>query len=334
MPPDWKGVFTDMQLIDNYQRRFRYLRLSVTERCNFQCQYCLPDGYQAGNQSFLSFNELENVVKGFVGLGINKLRLTGGEPTLRRDFTDLVAMVSEHSQIKTVAVTTNGYRVLSDVHHWQAAGLNAINISVDSLSANSFALITGQDKLKETLAGVERALEVGIPSVKINTVLLKGLSDKLSDYLNWIKDRKVSLRFIELMETGESATFFQRYHTSGAVIEKQLIEQGWLLELKGELDGPAKVYSHPDYQGKIGLIMPYSKNFCQSCNRLRVSSSGKFHFCLFGNEGIDIRDLLQNSSQSDDLKNRILHALERKPESHFLQQHQTGVLKNLSQIGG
>jgi molybdenum cofactor biosynthesis protein A, bacterial len=324
-----------MQLMDNYQRRFQYLRLSITEQCNFQCQYCLPQGYQSNkDHKFLSLSEINNIVATFTELGVHKIRLTGGEPTLRRDFTDILSMISSYPSIKELAITTNGSRLLKNITHWQQAGLTAINISIDSFSPHLFKLITGQDKLKEIIQCVEKSLEVGIKKVKINTVLMKNMNDNLSDYLAWIKHRPVDLRFIELMETGESDEVFNRYHLAGNLIETQLLAQGWQLQPKVALSGPAKVYSHSDYQGKIGLIMPYSKDFCKSCNRLRVSSLGKLHYCLFGDEAVDLRDLLVSADQKEQLKARILASLMSKPEKHFLHDHKVGITPNLSYIGG
>ena len=324
-----------MQLMDNYQRRFQYLRLSITEQCNFQCQYCLPQGYQSNkDHKFLSLSEINNIVATFTELGVHKIRLTGGEPTLRRDFTDILSMISSYPSIKELAITTNGSRLLKNITHWQQAGLTAINISIDSFSPHLFKLITGQDKLKEIIQCVEKSLEVGIKKVKINTVLMKNMNDNLSDYLAWIKHRPVDLRFIELMETGESDEVFNRYHLAGNLIETQLLAQGWQLQPKVALSGPAKVYSHSDYQGKIGLIMPYSKDFCKSCNRLRVSSLGKLHYCLFGDEAVDLRDLLVSADQKEQLKARVLASLMSKPEKHFLHDHKVGITPNLSYIGG
>lgn len=324
-----------MQLMDNFQRRFQYLRLSITEQCNFQCQYCLPNGYRPNkDHRFLSLNEIDNVVSTFTELGVHKIRLTGGEPTLRRDFIDILSIISAYPSIKQLAITTNGSRLLKNVHYWQQAGLNAINISIDSFSPYIFKQITGQDKLRELIQGVEKSLEVGIRKVKINTVLMKNMNDHLADYLTWIKDRSVELRFIELMETTESRELFNRYHLAGHVMESQLIEQGWQLQSKEAFSGPAKVYAHSDYQGKIGLIMPYSKNFCKSCNRLRVSSIGKLHYCLFGDAAVDLRDLLQSSEQKAQLKARILSSLLIKPEKHLLHTHHLGITPNLSYIGG
>lgn len=324
-----------MQLMDNFQRRFQYLRLSITEQCNFQCQYCLPNGYRTNkDHRFLSLNEIDNVVSTFTELGVHKIRLTGGEPTLRRDFIDILSIISAYPSIKQLAITTNGSRLLKNVHYWQQAGLNAINISIDSFSPYIFKQITGQDKLRELIQGVEKSLEVGIRKVKINTVLMKNMNDHLADYLTWIKDRSVELRFIELMETTESRELFNRYHLAGHVMESQLIEQGWQLQSKEAFSGPAKVYAHSDYQGKIGLIMPYSKDFCKSCNRLRVSSIGKLHYCLFGDAAVDLRDLLQSSEQKAQLKARILSSLLIKPEKHLLHTHHLGITPNLSYIGG
>lgn len=324
-----------MQLIDKYSRRFQYLRLSITELCNFKCQYCLPDGYHPNrDHKFLSINEIDNVVAAFTELGVHKVRLTGGEPTLRRDFIDILALLSSYPTIKVRAVTTNGSRLVKNIDQWQAAGLNAINISIDSLSPHVFKMITGQDKLFELLRGVDRTLELGIKRVKINTVLMKNSNDNLVDYLAWIKDRAIDLRFIELMETGEDRTLFDRYHLSGSKIEKQLIEQGWQLQQKEQLAGPAKLYIHEDYQGKIGLIMPYSKDFCQNCNRLRISSIGKLHYCLFGDAAVDLRELLAAPTLREALKARILSSLSIKPEKHLLHDHNVGITENLSYIGG
>jgi GTP 3',8-cyclase len=336
MLPDLDKVFNVyMQLVDYYQRRFQYLRLSITELCNFQCQYCLPYGYQPKKgHNFLSLSEIDHVVATFTELGVSKIRLTGGEPTLRRDFVDILSLISSYSSVKELAITTNGSRLLKNIHHWHQAGLNAINISIDSFSPHLFKLITGQDKLKELMQCVEKSLEVGIKKVKINTVLMKNMNDNLDDYLSWIKDKPVELRFIELMETGESSDVFNRYHLSGHVIEAQLIAQGWQLQLKNPLSGPAKVYAHSDYQGKIGLIMPYSKDFCKSCNRLRVSSIGKLHYCLFGEAAVDLRDLLQSSAQKQQLITRIFASLKIKPEKHLLHVHNVGMTGNLSYIGG
>lgn len=325
-------------LIDTFDRRFYYLRLSVTDVCNFRCTYCLPDGYRphgVGNKGFLSLAEIRRVSRAFVAAGTEKIRLTGGEPTMRRDFTDIIAAIRENPGLKKIAMTTNGYRMQRDVHHWQQAGLNAINVSIDSLDARQFYAITGQDKLPQILSGIDAAFDAGLTQVKINTVLMKETnSQQLPAFLAWIKQRPLQLRFIELMETGEGNALFQRQHISGEVILQQLVQAGWQEQPRARDDGPARVFGHPDYLGTVGLIMPYAKDFCLSCNRLRVSAVGNLHLCLFGDNGIPLRDLLADDQQQQALQQRIASALGEKKKTHFLHQGQTGHTQNLSFIGG
>ncbi|WP_029687256.1 GTP 3',8-cyclase MoaA [Tatumella saanichensis] len=325
-------------LTDKFNRRFYYLRLSITDVCNFRCSYCLPDGYRPGavsNNGFLSVDEIRQVSRAFVDAGTEKIRLTGGEPTLRRDFTDIIAAVKDNAALKKIAMTTNGYRLQRGVRDWQQAGLSAVNISIDSLDARQFHAITGQDKLPQILAGIDACFEAGLTQVKINTVLMKEANSRqLPAFLAWIKQRPIQLRFIELMETGEGGALFRQQHISGEVIRQQLLREGWQEVPRARDDGPARVFSHEDYLGTIGLIMPYSKDFCLSCNRLRVSALGNLHLCLFGDNGIPLRDLLADDSQQPALQQRIHAALGEKKQTHFLHQGHTGHTQNLSFIGG
>ncbi|MDD4862837.1 MAG: GTP 3',8-cyclase MoaA [Alishewanella agri] len=322
-------------LIDAYQRRFTYLRLSVTESCNFRCTYCLPDGTDCDSRAGeLTLPEIRRLVTAFARLGTRKVRITGGEPSLRKDLTEIIATCKAVPGIEKVALTTNGYRLKRDVAAWQAAGLDAVNVSIDSLDAATFHLVTGQDKLADILAGVAAAKAVGIQQVKINTVLLKQHNAlALPDFLSFVKQQDVSLRFIELMRTNDNLNFYQRQHLSGAGIQQQLETQGWQLLPKGLSDGPALEYAHPHYQGRIGLIMPYSKDFCADCNRLRVSSKGQLYLCLFTDSYQDLRSLLQ-SEHSAPLERFLQQAVAGKAESHQLQQQHSGSTRHLAQIGG
>lgn len=326
------------QLTDAFARKFYYLRLSITDVCNFRCTYCLPDGYKPGgvsNKSFLNLDEIRRVTRTFAALGTEKVRLTGGEPSLRRDFTDIIATVRENAAIRQIAVTTNGYRLARDAAQWRAAGLTNINVSVDSLDARQFYAITGQDKFRQVMNGIDAAFDAGFSKVKVNTVLMRDVNHhQLDTFLAWIQPRPIQLRFIELMETGESSALFRRHHISGSVLRSELLRRGWVRQLRSRSDGPAQVFCHPDYAGEIGLIMPYESDFCASCNRLRVSSVGKLHLCLFGDGGVDLRDLLQDDAQQDALAARIATALTYKKQTHFLHQGNTGVTQNLSYIGG
>lgn len=326
------------QFEDRFQRKFYYLRLSVTDVCNFKCTYCLPDGYHPSgqkNSSFLSVPEIKRVVRAFADCGTSKVRITGGEPSLRKDFTEIITSVASTSGISKVATTTNGYRMAKHVGEWRDAGLTDINVSVDSLDPRMFHQITGENKFIDVMRGIDRAFEVGYELIKVNVVLLKDLnSQEMPGFLNWIKDRPIQLRFIELMQTGEMDSLFAKHHQSGVSLRNHLIANGWLLKARANNDGPAQVFIHPDYRGEIGLIMPYEKDFCQSCNRLRVSAKGKLHLCLFGEQGVELRDLLQGDEQESALIQRITEQLQTKSVSHFLQDGVTGMTPHLASIGG
>ena len=325
------------RLVDAFQRHYYYLRLSITEQCNFRCNYCLPNGYQpeANKPSFLALSEITRVARAFAAMGTEKIRLTGGEPTLRKDFLTIAESVANVEGIRHVALTTNGYRMAKDVADWKRAGITSVNVSVDSLDPRMFHQITGINKFDEVMRGIDRAFDVGYHKVKVNSVLMKNLNDhEFNQFLAWVKNRPIQMRFIELMQTGEMDSFFERHHLSGEILAQKLLSQGWQLQRRAATDGPAKVFSHPDYQGEIGLIMPYEKNFCASCNRLRVSAKGKLHLCLFGEEGIELRDLLQSEEQQGILQSRIFSALQGKREHHYLHQGDSGIRNHLASIGG
>lgn len=333
-----KNVGNDISgLVDRFQRQYTYLRLSITDVCNFRCNYCLPNGYQppSHKQTFLKVDEIQRIAKAFANLGTEKIRITGGEPTLRKDFAEIAHTLSQTAGIRKVALTTNGYRMERDVALWQQAGITDINVSVDSLDTRQFQLITGENKLQSILKGIDKAFELGYKKIKVNAVLMKQYTaHELDNFLAWIKDKPIQMRFIELMETGEMDSFFKEQHLSGQSVMERLFREGWQLQPKAISDGPAKVLAHPDYKGEIGLIMPYEKNFCASCNRLRVSALGKLHLCLFGEEGIDIRDLLQSDDQQLQLETRLKSALQGKREHHYLHIGDSGVRNNLASIGG
>jgi len=322
-------------LTDAYARRFSYLRLSVTESCNFRCSYCLPDGNDCDSRTGeLNLSEIRRLVTAFAKLGTRKVRITGGEPSLRKDLTEIIATCKAVPGIEKVALTTNGYRLKRDALAWQEAGLDAVNVSVDSLDADTFHLVTGQDKLADILDGIAYAKAIGIKQVKINTVLLKQHNAlALPDFLQFIQQQDIALRFIELMRTGDNAGFYQRQHLSGTSIQQQLLAQGWQLNTKAKTDGPALEYSHSDYQGRIGLIMPYSKDFCADCNRLRVSSTGQLYLCLFTDSYQDLRNLLQNDDSAPVMR-FLQQAVQGKAASHQLQQDYSGSTRHLAQIGG
>ncbi|HAJ89466.1 MAG TPA: GTP 3',8-cyclase MoaA [Rhodospirillaceae bacterium] len=325
-----------LQIADNFGRRFPYLRLSITDICNFRCSYCLPDGYQkTGCESFLSRDEITRLATAFIKLGVWKIRLTGGEPTVRPDFLEIANHLSHLQGLRKLAFTTNGYQLPERAKDYFDAGLRNINISIDSLRPRQFHTITGHDRLGEILEGVQECFRVGFQHVKINTVLLKGMNDgEIDDFVDFVADKPVSLRFIELMRTGENGNYFAAHHLSGTSVTERLLKRGWVLKPRTEDSGPALEFGHDESIGTIGLIAPYSKDFCKSCNRLRVSAKGNLHLCLFGDGGYALRPLLQSDDQCEDLQGKILSLMNFKKSSHFLQQGHTGSTPHLASIGG
>lgn len=323
-------------LVDRHGRAFPYLRLSLTEACNYRCGYCLPNGYAAdGHPRFLSLEEIVRLVRAFASLGMHKLRLTGGEPSLRKDLPAIIAAVSSIPGIRRVALTTNGCNLPRHVRAWREAGLSALNVSLDSLDPRRFHAITGHDRFAEVTQGVEDALTLGFAVVKLNAVLLRGWNDdELPAWLDYLRERDLTLRFIELMQTGDNRAFFERHHLRAEALEAQLLDAGWQSLPRAADAGPARDYGHASYRGRIGIIAPYSKNFCASCNRLRVTARGDLRLCLFGDVGIALRPLLQTDGDHDALVARIATQLGMKAAGHGLHQGLTGLTPHLASIGG
>jgi len=278
--------------------------------------------------------EIKNLVQAFAQLGTEKIRITGGEPSLRKDLPEIIAVCKQTQGIKKVAITSNGYKLPTHLPLWLDAGIDAINISIDSLDPRQFLAITGHNKLKTILKGIDMALADGSPQVKVNTVLMHEYNGReIQSFLDWLKDTPITLRFIELMQTGDNTKFFNAQHVQGARIKQNLILDGWLPINKDKSAGPAQEFYHPDYLGKIGLIMPYSKDFCHSCNRLRVSASGKLHLCLFSENGLSLREYLQQENTAP-LQEKIVSLLGDKQATHFLHDKLTGGTKHLAMLGG
>jgi cyclic pyranopterin phosphate synthase len=327
-------------LKDSFGRTFPYIRLSITDVCNFKCGYCLPNGYQidkSDNRKFLHLDEVRRLAKALSELGVNKIRLTGGEPTVRKDFFDIVKTIKENSGIKKTVITTNGYHLDKIAHKIKESGLDGINISIDSLNRETFKKVTSHDRLDEILRGIRILQSLNFKNIKINAVLLKGINDSKDDFDQWsnfIEKNNIDLRYIELMQTGDNLDYFKKYHVPATKFTNYLKKRNWIIQTFGRDAGPAKNYLNPKFKGKFGIIAPYSKDFCKSCNRLRITAKGDLRLCLFGNTGINIRHLMQNDEQLEELKDLILKQLNFKKESHYLELGETGLTKNLSTTGG
>lgn len=322
-------------LQDNFGRQFHYLRLSITEMCNFTCNYCLPDGNECDtSKDNMTLDEIATLVQAFARMGTSKIRITGGEPSLRKDLVDVIALCKSTPGIDKVALTTNAFRLKKDIQKYKDAGLDALNVSADSLDPRMFAAITGKDKLLDILAGVDEALECGIKQIKFNSVILKQFNfGGMQQFLDYLQTHPVTWRFIELMQTGDNEAFFAQNHVQGEHIKQDLLARGWERVAREKHAGPAQEFSHPNYKGNLGLIMPYSKDFCSTCNRLRVSSAGKLHLCLFSETGLNIRDTLRTGDVQATCEALAAH-LSLKTASHELQKGFTGATKQLAMLGG
>lgn len=335
-------TLADPHMVDSFGRRFGYVRLSVTEICNFRCSYCLPDGYRKGRDAdFLSPDEILRLVRALAGLGVRKIRLTGGEPTIRPDLTEIIGRIAGVAGISKLALTTNGWNLHRHAAEWAKAGLTHLNVSVDSLDPARFAAITGHDRLGEILAGIDCALSLPFAAVKLNAVLMRGaLTGDFAAEADYLRRRNLAFRFIELMQTGDNRAFFEREHIGGHHVRDWLEREGWAARPRGMDDGPAVEFSHPDYLGRFGLIAPYAPGFCDSCNRLRITARGRLRLCLFAADGpdsadgCDLRDLLAHEGGTVHLQARLLAAMRFKQRGHALHAGDPGNLVNLSRTGG
>ena len=327
-------------LKDSFGRKFPYVRLSITDVCNFKCGYCLPNGYQvdkSDNRKFLHLEEIRRLARVFSKLGVQKIRLTGGEPTVRKDFFEIIKILKNEAEIKKVVITTNGYNLDEKAKMLVDSGLNGINISIDSLNRNTFKNVTGHDRLPEILKGIQNLQDLNFDNIKINAVLLNGINASKTDFDTWanfIKKNKIDFRYIELMQTGDNLNYFKKFHVSSKFFKNYLVKNNWIYQTFGKDAGPSINYINQEYQGKFGIIAPYSKDFCKTCNRLRITSRGDLRLCLFGNTGISIRHLLQRDDQINELQDLVHGQMKYKKESHYLELGETGLTKNLSSTGG
>ncbi|WP_227672878.1 GTP 3',8-cyclase MoaA [Psychrobacter lutiphocae] len=322
-------------LTDGFSRELTYLRLSITDFCNFRCGYCLPNGYQGKRpKNELTLDEIEVLIQAFAQVGTKKVRLTGGEPSIRKDVSDIIELVKATPGIETVAMTSNGYKLGKHIKRWQQAGLNQLNISIDSFEPEVFQQMTGFDMLPQLLQDIDTLLATTDIKLKLNGILMESTAyETLLAALEYVKTRPVTYRFIEFMQTSDNSDLFFAQHAQSELITQYLLENGWQSHQRGHTDGPAIEYSHPDYVGRIGMIAPYAPHFCDSCNRLRVSSLGKVHLCLFDQGNYDIRDYLQRQDVEGLIQ--VLHGfMPIKPEHHHLDQSNSGMMDNLSMIGG
>ncbi len=313
---------------DSFDRNINYLRVSVTDFCNFRCSYCMPpEGVSSGKrEDILTLEEIYSITRLFVQLGVDKVRLTGGEPMVRPGLEGLVYSLGRLEPLKDLSMTSNASLLEARAKKLKEAGLDRVNISLDSLDPQVFARLTGGE-LAPVLRGIEAALEAGL-GVKINTVLLKGINDgELEDFAELTRRWPVDVRFIELMPLGHNELFSRKHFLSCQAVTERLELS---LEKNQEYSSPATLYRYKEGRGRVGLIRPLSCSFCSECNRLRLSSHGKLRPCLHSDSYVDLLGPLR---RGEDLRPLIMEALEKKPLSHRLEEGQV-VEEDMYRIGG
>jgi cyclic pyranopterin phosphate synthase len=325
----------DLKLVDSFDRTFNYLRLSIEDACDYRCLYCLPGGFHKEEpEPPLRVDEIRRLVNAFAEMGFWKVRLTGGEPTVRRDLLEIVAAVASTPGVRKVALSTNGARLSELADDLAHKGVDAVNVSVDSMDADRFRQITGRNDLAKVLAGVERCLGLGL-EVKLNTVLLKDLNEgEFVRFVELTRERALGVRFIELMPTSDNAEFFRERHLKATSLISWLGENGWSELPRSLAAGPARRFRRLGYVGSVGVIAPYSNDFCATCNRLRVTSRGRLRLCLFAEGEHSLRPLLQSDDQRRALQESVRALLGRKDVSHYLPEGRLGDTRHFAAIGG
>lgn len=324
------------QLIDGFGRVHRDLRISVTDRCNFRCTYCMPqEGMQwQRREDLLSFEEIERVAQILVErFGVNAIRLTGGEPTVRAKLSILVAKLAALNV--DLAMTTNGVTLPLLANELRAAGLTRINISLDSLRADRFEQLTRRNELPRVLEGVDAALDAGFSPVKVNVVVMKGVNDdEIVDFARFGRDRGVVVRFIEFMPLDADEIWSN---------DRVMTQTEILNSLSGEFDlvplertsAPATRWRYADGLGEIGIVASVSQSFCESCDRVRITADGQFRNCLFATEETDVRALLRNGASDDDIAEALQRSVSSKWAGHSINQvHFIRPHRSMSEIGG
>lgn len=308
-----------MQLIDTYQRKINYLRLSVTDRCNLRCRYCMPAAGvpKLAAPKILSYEELYRVVNTAVSLGIEKVRVTGGEPLVRKGITDFLSQLSRIPGLRQLVLTTNGLLLEGMAEELRAVGVQRLNISLDSLRPETFRDITRGGELSRVLAGIAAAERAGF-QIKLNVVVMRGINEKeIENFAALTLDKPWSVRFIEYMPAIKDANW-QDQVVPGQKILERIAEKFSFHELhKEELAGPSRDYRIEGALGTIGVITPVFGHFCGDCNRMRVTASGRVRSCLFAESGVDLRPFLL--AQDDNVLEGALRRLVLdKPERHGL----------------
>ncbi len=324
------------RLYDRYGRSIDYLRISVTDRCNLRCTYCMPENgvIFRDTSDILSFEEIIRVVKAAADLGIHKIRLTGGEPLARKEIAKLIGSLSRIKSISDLSITTNGTLLKYFITELKEAGLKRINISLDTLNEKKYKLITGTDYFRDNIEGVDKSLEAGLFPVKINTVMIKGINDdEIEDFVRLAVDKPLSLRFIEFMPVGQNSFWEKKKFIPVSEIKERCRRLVGLEPIDiTESSGPARSYKIRGGLGTVGFISPLSDPFCFRCTRLRLTADGHLRPCLFNEYQVDLKRPLREGCSREELAGLIRRATEHKEKKYDFQS--PGSLPAMSKVGG
>ena len=306
-----------MKLVDGFQRHIDYVRISLTDKCNFQCFYCRPKQAEKvflPSQAYLSKEDIEKLFLVLGKLGIKKVKLTGGEPLLRKDICEIIQSLSQNPYLKDISMTTNGFFLEKMARDLKRAGLHRINVSLDSLKEDTFHKISQTFSFSKVWKGILEALETGFKQIKLNVVLIKGMNDnEICDFVELTKKYPLTVRFIEFMPTKRTLIDQKKYYLSNMEAQAKIREHFTLISNLSDIHtGPSRYYKVDQGQGRIGFISPLSHNFCDRCNRIRITAKGKLRLCLFGdNDEIELLHLIR-SKADEELQELILKSIVKK----------------------
>ena len=328
---------TAPQLLDPFGRHVEYVRLSVTDKCNLRCFYCLPEGFREFEEPehWLRFDEIERVIGAFSELGVNRVRLTGGEPLVRKDMPLLASRLAALPGVDDLSLSTNATLLARHAESLQGAGISRINVSLDTLRPERFRAITGGGQLGPVLAGLMAAKSAGFAPIKINMLALKGINDdEFEDMVEFCLEHDFTLRFIEAMPVGSTGRNASQHYLDLGTVRKRLAQRYELLPGVMPGGGPARYVQVGGTELRIGFITPMSQHFCATCNRVRLSVDGTLYLCLGQDHKYELRPLLRQGVSDAGLKDAIIEALALKPERHDFLDKPGQVVRFMSMTGG
>lgn len=324
-------------LSDAFGRSIDYIRLSVTDRCDLRCFYCMPEGFKDFEtpEQWLSFDEIERVIAAFGRLGVRRVRITGGEPLVRRGVSELTARLGQLPGIDDLSLSTNAVQLARHAAALRHGGVQRLNVSLDTLNAEKFARITGGGKLQKVIDGLMAAKQVGLTPIKINMVAMKGVNDdEFEAMLEFCMEHGFTLRLIETMPMGDTGRSAQGQYLSLQEVKERLMQRYDLVDAVMDGGGPARYMKPVGSDMKIGFITPMSQHFCETCNRVRLSVDGTLYMCLGQEHNYPLRDLLRDGISDEELEQHIIKAINLKPERHEFSEKPEQSIRFMSMTGG